>query len=135
MDKKKILLVDDEKDVLATLQSLLLTEGFNVVTATDGMEALNKVKAESPDLILLDIMLPKLDGFKVCHLLKFNDEFKKIPIIMITARAQDEDMEKGKAVGADFYLIKPFDFKILVAKMEELLKKPETQEKKENNGG
>jgi DNA-binding response OmpR family regulator len=120
--KTKILLVEDEKDILITLQNLLESEKYAVITATDGMEALDKVKLELPDLIILDLMIPKLDGYKVCRLLKFNEQLQKIPIIIITARAQEEDIERGKVVGADFYLTKPFDFKILASKIKELLK-------------
>lgn len=120
--------MEDEKDILITLQNLLQSEGYNVITATDGIEALNKVKFDTPDLMVLDLMLPKLDGYKVCRFLKFDERFNKIPIIIITALAQESDREKGEEVGADFYITKPFDFKVLTEKIEELLRKIEASE-------
>ena len=122
MENKKILIVEDESDILVTLQILLQSEGFDVITATDGMEALNKVKSESPSLIILDLMIPKLDGYKVCRILKFDEQFNKIPIIIITARAQEADKEKSKEVGADYYITKPFEPEELLSKIKEFLK-------------
>ena len=122
MANKKILIVEDESDILVTLQILLQSEGFDVITATDGMEALNKVKSGSPSLIILDLMIPKLDGYKVCRILKFDERFNKIPIIIITARAQESDKEKSKEVGADYYITKPFEPEELLSKIKEFLK-------------
>jgi two-component system alkaline phosphatase synthesis response regulator PhoP len=122
MRDKKILLIDDEPDVLKTSRLFLESEGFTVVTATDGMEALQKIRAEKLDLIIMDIMLPKLDGYKICRMLKFDDKYKRIPIILFTARAKESDEQTGKEVCADAYIRKPFDPQVLLGKIEELLK-------------
>jgi DNA-binding response OmpR family regulator len=114
---KKILLVDDEKDLVKTVTS----GGYEVIPAYDGREALDKVKKDEPDLIILDLMLPKMDGFKVCGLLKADTRYNKIPIIMFTARGQESDRQMGKEVGADAYIIKPFEPQVLLDKIKELL--------------
>ena len=123
---KKILFVDDEPDVLKTLEAFFTSEGFRVITATDGAQGLSKARTEKPDLIVLDIMLPKIDGYKVCRMLKFDEELKKIPVIILSARVQEEDKKLGKEVGADCYLTKPIDLEVLVAKMNELLSRPKS---------
>jgi len=122
MANKKILLVDDEKDLVDTVTFRLKASGYDVVTAYDGQEALTKTRTEKPDLIILDLMLPKMDGYKVCRMLKFDERYKKIPIIMFTARAQDSDKKMGEEVGADAYITKPFDPQTLLGKIKELLK-------------
>ena len=94
---KKILLVDDEKDIVEFLQYNLKQEGFNVITAYDGMETLNKIK-ENPDLIILDIMMPKMDGFEVCRRIRNMDGFEQTPIIFLTAKSGEVDEIKGKHV-------------------------------------
>ncbi len=114
MDKKRVLIVDDEKDIVETIQFRLELEGFECLVAYDGEEALLKAKSENPDLILLDIMLPKINGYKIARLLKFDESYKHIPIIMLTARTQQTDIELGEETGADEYVKKPFD-------MDELL--------------
>ena len=119
---KKILVVDDEPIIVKVLESRLKSNGYEVVVAQDGQEAINKARSENPDLIILDVMLPKIDGFRVCRLLKFDDNFKHIPILMLTARIQESDQSTGKECGADAYLPKPFDPPILLAKIKELLK-------------
>lgn len=118
---KKILIVDDEKDIVETLKFLLESEGLNCITAYDGEEALNKAKTENPDLVILDVMLPKINGYKVCRLLKFDIKYKKIPILMVTARSQDEDKVIGEETGADEYITKPFDIEELVATVKKYL--------------
>jgi len=95
---------------------------YDVVEAGDGESALKKAKSVKPDLILLDLMLPKVDGFEVCKTLKSDDRYKKIPIIMFTARAQEKDTELSKSVGADVHITKPFEPQELVEKIKELLK-------------
>ena len=122
-EKKKILLVDDEVDFVEMMRDRLEANKYEVIPAYDGEEALEKVKEEKPDLIILDIMIPLIDGFDVCRKLKINDNYKDIPIIMLTAKFQPVDVRFGKAMGADAYLTKPTDSKILLAKMKELLKK------------
>lgn len=122
MDKKRILIVDDEKDIVETIQFNLELEGFECLVAYDGEEALHKAKRENPDLILLDIMLPKINGYKIARLLKFDKSYKNIPIIMLTARTQKTDIELGEETGADEYVTKPFDMDMLVALVKKYLK-------------
>jgi two-component system alkaline phosphatase synthesis response regulator PhoP len=119
--KKRILLVDDEKDLVETVKFRLEANDYTVFTALDGQEALDKAHKEKPDLIILDLMLPKIDGYKVCRMLKFDEKYKKIPIILFTARAQESDKKTGEEVGADAYITKPFDPQALLAKIRELL--------------
>ena len=118
---KRILVVDDEKDIADTLRFRLEANGYEVVIAYDGQDGLNKAKTVSPDLIVLDLMLPKIDGYKVCRMLKFDEKYKHIPIILFTARAQESDKNTGMEVGADAYITKPFDAPVLLAKIKELL--------------
>jgi len=122
MEKKKILLVDDEADLVETMIYQLEAAGYQVITACDGAEGLEKAKAEKPDLMILDLMLPKMDGYKVCGLLKKDSRYSRIPIILFTARAQESDMRLGEEVGADAYITKPFESKMLLSKIESLLK-------------
>ena len=119
----KILIVDDEEDIVAALSIRLKALGYDVIPAYDGMEGLLKAREEKPDLILLDIMLPKLDGYKVCRILKFDEKFRHIPIIMITAKGDESNIKMGEEVGADAYVPKPFNPEELMSKIEELLKK------------
>ena len=121
-EKKRILVVDDEADLVDMLKMRLEVNNYDVITAYDGQEALDKARKEKPDLIILDLMLPKIDGYKVCRMLKFDEKYKKIPIILFTARAQDSDQTMGKEVGANAYVTKPFEPKVLLGKIEELLK-------------
>jgi DNA-binding response OmpR family regulator len=124
MDKKRILIIDDEEDILTVLKFRLGANNYEVLTASDGQEGLNKARTEKPDLIILDLMLPKLDGYKVCRMLKFDESYKAIPIVMFTARVQQKDEELGKEMGADAYITKPFEPEILLEKIRQLLKKP-----------
>lgn len=118
MYSKKILIVDDEKDIVETIKFMLETEGFECITAYDGEEALSKAKEENPDLIILDVMMPKINGYKICRLLKFDDKYKDIPVIMVTARSQMEDKAIGKETGANEYITKPFDIMHLVERVK-----------------
>ena len=122
MNKKKILIVDDEQDMLYAVKLQIEANNYEVLTAVDGQEALEKARKENPDLIILDLMLPKVDGYKVCRMLKFDKKYKAIPIIMFTARAQKGDEQLGYEVGADAYVAKPFDPEKLLRKIKELLK-------------
>lgn len=115
--KKKILIVDDEPDIVETLDFLIQSEGYESITAMDGEDALKKAKEESPDIIILDVMLPKINGYKVCRLLKFDNKYKHIPILMVTARSQQEDKAIGEETGADDYITKPFDINNLLEKI------------------
>jgi DNA-binding response OmpR family regulator len=112
---KKILVVDDETLTTELAQTFLEKHGFHVVTAADGEKGLEKAEIENPDLILLDVMLPTIDGFTVCKLLRENEKFKNTPILMFTARGLSSDIERGETVGADEYIVKPFSGKALVA--------------------
>lgn len=122
MAKKKILLVDDEKDLVETLTFRLEANDYEVIQAHDGQDGLNKAKSESPDLIILDLMLPKMDGYKVCSLLKKDEKYAKIPVVIFTVRAQDSDKRMGMDSGADAYVVKPFEPQVLLKKIDELLK-------------
>ena len=108
-DKKTILVVDDEPDILLGLKDLLEFEGYTVITAEDGQSALSIARTDKIDLMILDLMLPKLDGYKVCRLIKFDKKRKSIPIIMLTARTQPEDKEMGLEMHANDYVFKPYD--------------------------
>ncbi|MCD8025149.1 MAG: response regulator [Candidatus Gastranaerophilales bacterium] len=112
---KKILIVDDEKDITETLSFMLHAEGYEVIAGYDGEEGLKLAKEQAPDLIILDIMMPKINGYKIARLLKYDNKYKHIPIIMVTARTQDTDKLIGEETGANEYITKPFEF-------EEILK-------------
>jgi len=119
----KILIVDDEIQLIKLVQMRLEAHGYEVIAANDGEEGLEKAKIEKPDLIILDVMMPKMDGYQVCRLLKTDALYTNIPIILFTGKAQDEFEEIGDKVGADAFIRKPFDSKVLLGKVEELLKK------------
>ena len=121
MANKTVLIADDEADIVETLAFMLEAQEFNVITANDGEAALMKAKEERPDLILLDVMMPKINGYKVCRLLKFDKQYSNIPILMLTARSQDEDRAIGEETGADEYITKPFDIEEVVEKVKEYL--------------
>ncbi|NLN77587.1 MAG: response regulator [Armatimonadetes bacterium] len=106
---KKILAVDDEKHIVRLVQANLERAGYQVVTANDGKEALQKVAEENPDLVVLDVMMPYMDGFEVLQNLRRNPSTRDIPVVMLTAKAQDADVFKGWQSGVDCYLTKPFN--------------------------
>ena len=119
--KRRLLLVDDDEELRCAVGLRFESSGFQVIMAADGLEALRKGRDEHPDLIILDLMLPQLNGYEVCRLLKFDQKFHHIPIILCTARSRQEDKAMGEAVGADAYVTKPFDGQALIAKVQELL--------------
>jgi len=121
MENKKILVVDDQVDLVKTIQFALELEQYKVLVSYNGEDALNQARKENPDLILLDIMLPKLDGYKVCRLLKFDEHYKHIPILIMTAKTQQKDRLLGTETGADEYITKPFDMEELMAKIKKYL--------------
>ena len=121
MENKKILVVDDEVDLVKTIQFSLELEGYEVLVSYNGEDALSQARKEHPDLILLDIMLPKLDGYRVCRLLKFDERYKHIPILMMTAKTQEKDKLMGKETGANEYITKPFDMEELMEKVKKYL--------------
>ncbi|MEW6101251.1 MAG: response regulator [Candidatus Omnitrophota bacterium] len=118
---KKILIVDDETQLVELIKMRLEANGYEVISASDGEEGLMRSHTDKPDLIILDLMLPKIDGYKVCRMLKFDAKYKHIPIILFTARAQHDVAEMSKEVGADAYIAKPFDPPALLEKIKELI--------------
>jgi DNA-binding response OmpR family regulator len=118
---KKILIVDDELHIVKMLENRLKQAGYEIITASDGQDGLEKARKEKPDLIILDLMLPKMDGYKVCRMLKFDEEYKHMPIILFTARSRESDKKTGEEVGADAYITKPFEPQTLLARIKELL--------------
>jgi DNA-binding response OmpR family regulator len=126
MNPKKILVVDDEVDLVETVRFPLEMEGYHVLVSYNGEDALNQARKENPDLILLDLMLPKLDGYKVCRLLKFDERYKHIPILMLTAKTQEKDKVLGLETGADEYITKPFEMDYLIEKVKAYLSKLES---------
>ncbi len=118
---KKILVVDDEPNIVISLEFLMKKEGFEVAVANDGDEALAKVASFNPDLLLLDVMMPKKSGFEVCEALRADSECTGLKIVMLTAKGRDTEMAKGLAIGADAYVTKPFSTKELVDKVKEML--------------
>ena len=121
MSDKTVLIVDDEPDIVESIKFNLDFENIKSIQAYDGEEALSKARKENPDLIILDIMLPKINGYKIARLLKFDESYKHIPIIMLTARTQKTDIKLGEETGADKYVTKPFDMDMLVALVKEYL--------------
>ncbi len=121
--RTKILIVDDEPDTLIPLKRALELEDYNVIEAHDGVEALEKVRDEIPDLMILDLMLPGLDGFEVCQRLKGDETTRSIPIIMLTAKSEVPDKVKGIELGADDYVTKPFDLAELRARIKAVLRR------------
>lgn len=120
---KKILIVEDEKDILQLLKLYLEKEGYRTATALTGLEALTQVKAEHPDLIILDLMLAEMDGLEVCKRIRADRQTAMIPIIMLTAKAEESDTVIGLELGADDYITKPFSPKALVARVKALFRR------------
>jgi len=120
--RKTILVVEDEKDMSRVLEVRLQDLGYKVITAKDGQEGLDKAKSEKIDLIILDLMLPKVPGEQVCREIRKDQQIGDIPILMLTAKSQDVDKVVGKVIGANCYLSKPFDSVILIEEIEKLLK-------------
>ncbi len=118
---KKILIVDDEPNIVISLEFLMKKEGFAVAVANDGDEALALVASFNPDLVLLDVMMPKKSGFEVCEALRADPQYAELKIVMLTAKGRDTEMAKGLAIGADAYVTKPFSTRELVDKVKEML--------------
>jgi len=118
---QNILIVDDEPNIVISLEFLMKREGFGVSVAVDGEEALRKIAEIRPDLVLLDIMMPKKSGFEVCQEIRANPAWASIKIVMLTAKGRDTEVEKGMALGADAYVTKPFSTRDLVAKVKSVL--------------
>ncbi len=118
---KKILIVDDEPNIVISLEFLLKKEGFEVAVAADGEEALAQVASFNPDLLLLDVMMPRKSGFEVCEALRSDPSRAGLLIVMLTAKGRDTEVAKGLAIGADAYVTKPFSTKDLLARVKDLL--------------
>jgi DNA-binding response OmpR family regulator len=121
MSKGKILVVDDEIYIVHILDFSLGMEGYEVITALDGEQALERMKKDRPDLIVLDIMMPKLDGYEVCKAIKSSPDTRHIPVILLSAKGRNVDQKMGYDVGADDYITKPFSPRKLVERINQLL--------------
>jgi len=119
--KQKILIVEDEESLLKLESILLTSKGYDVRGVSNGQLALDAIEEERPDLVLLDIMLPEIDGFEVCQRIKDNPETKDIPVIMLTAKKSREDMARGEKVGADWYITKPFKSAMVIETIQRFL--------------
>jgi two-component system alkaline phosphatase synthesis response regulator PhoP len=133
MAKEKILIVDDEEHIVELIKFNLLNAGYDVFTANDGIEAVKIAKAEKPNLLLLDLMLPGIDGFDVCKEIKRDNEMKKTSIIMLTAKGEELDKILGLELGADDYITKPFSVRELLARVKAVLRRTNTFNEIEEN--
>ncbi|HEX7078183.1 MAG TPA: response regulator [Candidatus Eisenbacteria bacterium] len=120
--RARVLVVDDEPDLVRILEFGLKAAGYQVEVASDGQEGLKKARDLKPDIILLDLMLPKLDGYKVCRLLKFDERYKHIPIMILSARTQEGDQTLAHEMGANHFVTKPYDFQEILGHVASLLK-------------
>lgn len=125
---KKILVIEDEKDIRELVKLYLEKEGFRISAASNGLEGLNQVRSERPDLVILDLMLPELDGIEVCKKIRADHSNATIPILMLTAKAEESDQIVGLELGADDYVTKPFSPKTLVARVKALLRRIDRQQ-------
>jgi len=118
---KKVLIVDDEPNIVLSVEFLMRREGHEVVTASDGQEAIDLLAGTKPDLMILDVMMPRKNGFEVCAEVRAAPALSQMPILMLTAKGREAEMKKGISLGADAYITKPFSTHDLVAKVHELL--------------
>ncbi len=121
---KRVLVVDDEPNIVMSLRFLMEREGFEVEVATTGKEALAALDRRPADLVLLDVMMPELDGFEVCQRIRNHPAWRNTKIVMLTAKGRDLERDKGLALGADDYVTKPFSTRELVARVKEMLGSP-----------
>lgn len=121
MERKRVLVVDDEIYIVHILEFTLTMEGYEVLTAADGEEALRRIQDDSPDLVVLDIMMPKMDGYEVLRRLRADEEFRHLPVILLSAKGRPIDRETGLEIGADDYIVKPFSPRRLLEKIHDLL--------------
>ncbi len=118
---KKILVVDDEPNIVLSLEFLMKQQGYAVRSAVDGDSAMKEVERDPPDIVLLDVSMPGRSGFEVCEAIRANPAWNQMRILIVTGKGRDEDREKGLSLGADDYVIKPFETQNIVAKVKELL--------------
>ena len=118
---KKILIADDRPEVVELVRVILEGEDYEIVDASNGKEALKKARLEKPDLVLLDVVMPKMDGFEVCRKLRKDPQTQEIPIIMLTAKGKEVDKEKARQLGVRDYITKPFSPSALLTRVEEIL--------------
>ena len=130
-ERAKVLVVDDEPDVLLLCRVNLEFEGYEVIEATDGEQAMERVREETPDVVLLDVMMPKMDGWQVLSAIKADEELKDIPVVMLTAKVQDQDQIRGWSQGAADYITKPFSPLALSQVLQDVLATdPEEEERR-----
>ncbi|MCB1868321.1 MAG: response regulator [Gammaproteobacteria bacterium] len=122
---KKVLIVDDEQNIAISVEYLMRREGFDVSVAKDGEEGLAMIRSTKPDLVLLDVMMPKMDGFQVCSEVRADASLAGVRIIMLTAKGREAEIEKGLSLGADAYIPKPFSTSDLVSRVKALLEPKE----------
>ncbi|MCB1881859.1 MAG: response regulator [Gammaproteobacteria bacterium] len=122
---KKVLIVDDEQNIAISVEYLMRREGFDVSVAKDGEEGLSMIRSLRPDLVLLDVMMPKMDGFQVCAEVRADADLNSVRIIMLTAKGREAEVEKGLSLGADAYIPKPFSTSDLVSRVNALLEPEE----------
>lgn len=120
---EKILIVEDEEDLRKALEIRLKQNNFKVIMSRDGEDGLKKAKEELPDLIILDVIMPKMSGFEVCHHLKADPKYKDIPVIMLSIKSSEDAVKKGYENGVDEYMTKPFDWPFILEKIKILLSK------------
>lgn len=122
MSKAKILIIDDEREIVDTVSLMLRARDYAIISALDGQEGLNKAKAEQPDLILLDIMMPGMDGYAVCLKLKSSKDTKNIPVVIISGKAEREAIVKTHSLGVSDFIVKPFNLPTLLGKLGKYLR-------------
>jgi two-component system phosphate regulon response regulator PhoB len=127
LKRQKIVVVEDEPDILEVFDYNLTREGFRVVTARDGADGLKKIRQELPDLVVLDLMLPGMDGLEVCRRLRGDEVTRALPVVMVTAKGEEADIVVGLGMGADDYLVKPFRPRELLARVRAVLRRSQTQ--------
>lgn len=130
--QKKILAVDDERHIVRLIQVNLERAGYNVITAFDGREALKKIADEKPDLVVLDVMMPYMNGLEALKQIRANPQTRNLPVIMLTAKAQDQDVFQGYSYGVDIYLTKPFNPMELLTFVKRIFTDLETEEDEDN---
>jgi len=133
-EKNRILIIEDESDIGELLEYNLQKEGYDTILANNGESGLQIAKKEKPNLLILDLMLPGIDGLDVCRLIKSDRDIKDISIVMLTALGQEEDIVKGLESGADDYITKPFSFKVLIARIQSVLRRGQIEELNDEQG-